>query len=200
MIDRPTLPTIQATRISLGWMMQRDIESIYRIFSDPEVMRYWSSPPLADREAAARLLTEIQDGFLHGTLFQWGIALNSDDTIIGTSTLFHLDESNRRVEIGYALSRAHWGHGYAGEALCALLSFAFGELNLNRIEADVDPRNLASIRTLERLGFQREGYLRDRWLVAGESQDSVFYGLLRKEWDTSAQGINRGVVNPRDGA
>jgi RimJ/RimL family protein N-acetyltransferase len=50
----------------------------------------------------------------------------------------------------------------------------------------VDPRNAASIRTLERLGFQREGYLRERWQVNGETQDALFYGLLRPDWEALA--------------
>jgi RimJ/RimL family protein N-acetyltransferase len=66
-----------------------------------------------------------------------------------------------------------------------LLAYAFDELDLRRIEADVDPRNAASIRTLERLGFRREGYLRERWRVNGEVQDALFYGLLRREWRNS---------------
>ena len=58
-----------------------------------------------------------------------------------------------------------------------MLNYAFETLEFHRIEADVDPRNAASIRTLERLGFQREGYLRERWQVNGEIQDSLLYGL-----------------------
>jgi len=68
------------------------------------------------------------------------------------------------------------------EALQALLTYAFEVLDLRRIEADVDPRNTASIQILERLGFQREGFLRERWEVNGEIQDALFYGLIRREW------------------
>lgn len=75
------------------------------------------------------------------------------------------------------------------EALRALLGYAFGELNLERIEADVDPRNEASIRTLERLGFKKEGYLRERWKVNGEVQDAIFYGLLRREWEAVVRAV-----------
>jgi RimJ/RimL family protein N-acetyltransferase len=71
------------------------------------------------------------------------------------------------------------------EALKALLDFSFTDLNMHRIEADVDPRNASSAKTLERLGFQREGYLRERWLVGGEVQDALFYGLLRREWQAA---------------
>ena len=73
------------------------------------------------------------------------------------------------------------------EALKALLAYAFDELAMRRIEADVDPRNMASIRTVERLGFQREGYLRERWQVNGEIQDTLFYGLLRPDWERAVR-------------
>jgi RimJ/RimL family protein N-acetyltransferase len=63
-----------------------------------------------------------------------------------------------------------------------LLDFAFGQLGLRRIEADTDPDNSASIRLLESLGFRREGLLRERWNVGGELQDTVFLGLLAREY------------------
>jgi RimJ/RimL family protein N-acetyltransferase len=72
------------------------------------------------------------------------------------------------------------------EALQEVLRYAFETLDLNRLEADIDPRNLASARTLERLGFQKEGHLRERWIVSGEVSDTWLYGLLRREWQERA--------------
>jgi RimJ/RimL family protein N-acetyltransferase len=72
------------------------------------------------------------------------------------------------------------------EAIAALLDLAFGRLGLNRIEADVDPRNERSLAVLERLGFRREGLLRERHIVAGEIQDSVMLGLLARQWRPTA--------------
>ena len=68
------------------------------------------------------------------------------------------------------------------EALMTLVDWAFSELKLNRLEADIDPRNLASARSLERLGFEREGLLRERWIVGDEVSDSALYGLLLSRW------------------
>jgi RimJ/RimL family protein N-acetyltransferase len=68
------------------------------------------------------------------------------------------------------------------EALTALVSHAFNDLDLNRLEADIDPRNAPSKVCLERLGFVSEGYMRERWIVGGEVCDSALYGLLRREW------------------
>ncbi len=68
------------------------------------------------------------------------------------------------------------------EALRALLGHGFAELGLNRVEADIDPRNAASARSLERLGFKKEGHLRERWIVGDEVSDTATYGLLKSEW------------------
>jgi RimJ/RimL family protein N-acetyltransferase len=115
-------------------------------------------------------------------VFQWGLERKEGGQVIGTCTLFHLDPANAKAELGYGLGSAHWGKGYMTEALIALLDFAFASLKLRRLEADVDPRNENSLRILDKLGFQREGLLRERWNVAGEIQDTVFCGLLSKDW------------------
>ena len=181
-MNSETLPIINTPRVVLRWISEDDIDSLYEIFSHPQVMRYWSTPPLADRLAAAELQREIAEGNETETMLKWGLALRDSNTVIGTTTLFNLNLDNGRAELGYAMGRAHWGKGYMNEALNALVAHAFEVMELRRLEADVDPRNAASIRTLERLGFQREGFLRERWHVNGEIQDALFYGLLRREW------------------
>ena len=192
-MDWERLPTIKSDRVCLRLLTSKDVDSLFQIFSNPEVTRYWSTPPLADREAAAELLNEIKDGFGRHVRLYWGIVRLPNDELIGTTTLFNLNFDSGRAEIGYGLGRAYWGNGYMNEALHALLRYAFEILNFRRLEADVDPRNTNSIRTIERLGFQREGFLRERWCVAGEIQDTIFYGLLRREWE-DFRVSNRTVV------
>ena len=85
------------------------------------------------------------------------------------------------VEMGYWIARPFWGRGYATEALKLAVDFAFGTLGLARLEDDIDPRNEPSCRLVERIGFIREGLLRERWYVAGEVTDSAMYGLLARE-------------------
>ncbi len=182
MITGEKLPTIETERLRLRHLEESDTDSLFEIFSNEEAMRFWSWVPYNERAQAAKLLAEIHENFRQKSLFQWGIALRADDQIIGTTTLFRFDEQSRRAEIGYILNRRFWGKGFINEALSALVSFAFEKLNLNRIEADIEPRNTASIKTVERLGFQKEGILRERWIVGDDIQDSLFYGLLRKDW------------------
>jgi RimJ/RimL family protein N-acetyltransferase len=185
-MDSAQLPTINTSRLSLRWIRAEDVDDFYAVYSNPQVMRYWSTPPLPDKDAASKLINEIHENVKRDDILKWGIALRSSDKLIGSVTLFHLDFIHRRAEIGYAQGRAYWGQGYMQEALKAVLNHAFEVLNLHRIEADVDPRNAASVRTLERLGFQREGYLRERWQVNGEIQDAYYYGLLRSDWDKNS--------------
>jgi RimJ/RimL family protein N-acetyltransferase len=173
-MNSKTLPIIATPRVVLRWIAEDDVDSLYEIFSDPQVMRYWSTVPLPNREAAAELQREIAAGNESERSFKWGLALRDSNVVIGTTTLFNLSLDNGRAELGYAMGRAYWGKGYMSEALKALVSHAFEVMELRRLEADVDPRNAASIRMLERLGFQREGFLSERWHVNGELQDALF--------------------------
>ncbi len=182
MIKGDKLPSLSSERLVLRWLEDRDAEALFEIFSDAQVMRYWSSPPWAGMADAVEMVESVRRYFAKGSLYQWGVACRSDDVVIGTCTLAEVDVQNRRAEIGFALRQDHWGQGYMTEALQRLLKFSFEELKLLRLEADVDPRNDASIRLLESLGFRREGYLRERWIVGDEISDTVFYGLLRSDW------------------
>jgi RimJ/RimL family protein N-acetyltransferase len=179
---RPEPIVIQTKSLTLRFLDEADLSAVYDIFSHSEVMRYWSYPPWTERSQAQEWLIKVQEGYRTGNDLQFGIERRADHVLVGTCTLFQFHAASRRAEIGYALGRAYWGYGYMNMALQALLRYAFETLELNRLEADIDPRNVASARTLERLGFQKEGYLRERWIVNNEVSDTSLYGLLCREW------------------
>lgn len=180
------LPTLTTSRLALRWLEDDDADAVYAVFREPQVMRYWSRPAFTDPAEALALIHQIRELFQARSLFQWGIAEQSSNDVIGTCTLFRLDPDNRRGEIGFALGLDHWGQGFASEAIERLIRFCFDDLDLHRLEADADPRNERSLRLLERQGFQREGLLRERYHVNNEIQDAVFLGLLRNEWKRPA--------------
>lgn len=175
------LPTLDARRLRLRWVTPDDDAALLRIWGDPEVCRYGAHPPLASLAEAAAYRGLIEQGFATRSLFQWAIELVASGEVIGTCTLNSLCAEHRRSELGYALATTARGHGYMSEALARLLDFAFGPMGLHRMEADVDPRNDASIRLLERLGFRREGLFRERYFLNDEWQDGILYGLLASE-------------------
>jgi ribosomal-protein-alanine N-acetyltransferase len=181
---------IRTPRLVLRPLTDADADDLFAIFGDPGVMRYWSSPAWTHRDEALRMVGGDRVAHAGRRDLRLGLALRDSGHVIGTASLFKLDANNHRGEIGYALAAGHQGGGLMHEALSALVGLAFDhtpgaaldDLRLHRLEADIDPRNTASARSLERLGFQLEGVLRQRWQVAGEVSDSGIYGLLRPDW------------------
>lgn len=174
-----------SARLTLRRLDEDDVAALFNIFSDAEVMRYWSTLPMTHLDEARQKVTASLEGYRTGDALQLGIEHTAERVLIGTCTLFSFHWTSRRAEIGYSLARAYWGTGYMNEALTSLIDHAFGALQLRRLEADIDPRNERSAKSLERLGFQREGYLRERWMVGEEVSDSALYGLLAREWRTN---------------
>lgn len=182
------VPLLPGPHVQLRAQRASDVPALFGIHSDAVVMRYWSFPPFTRIKQARDLFEKNDHGRRTGEFVPWAIALRTDDSLIGTCTLFAIDTTHRRAMIGYALARAHWGRGHAQAALRLALDHAFGALALNRVEADVDPRNTASWRLLERIGFAREGLLRERWRVGDDVQDSVIYGLLARDHAATSTG------------
>lgn len=192
------LPTLTAERVCLRWLEATDIPALFAMQCDPEVMRYWSRPPMRDPREAEELLLDIRAHFERRSLFQWGIARLEDDQVVGSLTLHHMEPCHLRAEVGFSLQRQAWGRGLMTESLATAIQFAFGPLGLHRIEADADPRNVRSLRVLERAGFQREGLARERYRVGGEIQDSVLLGLLRTDWAGRHPTAHRSPPSPQD--
>jgi len=188
--------TLRTDRLLLRPLRDADAPAIFAIRSDPVVMRYASSLPLTSLDQAEAFIARDAEGMAAGEVMRLGLQRLEDDTLIGTCILFHLNTQCRRAEVGYELRHDAWGRGYMHEALLALLAFGFTDLQLNRVEADIDPRNVASARSLERLGFAKEGLLRQRWIVDGEVSDSALYGLLLSDWH--ARQPDAGAAGPSE--
>lgn len=177
------LPTLAGPRVLLRAMTAADAPALFALHADAQVMRYWSTPPWTDPQQAHDRLQADARAHALGLHLRLGIALrDAPDALLGACALFDLDADNRRAEIGYALTPAVWGRGLMRETLGLLIGHGFDDFGLHRIEADIDPRNSASARVLQALGFRQEGLLRERWQVGGELSDSALYGLLRRDW------------------
>lgn len=174
-------PVLETARLRLRPYRDDDADDIFAVYSDPQVTRYWSFPAWSDL-AQARAYLAQRRALEAPAVLAWAVAERDGDRLVGTTTLFALNGPQCRAEVGYSLGRAYQGRGYAAEMLRGALGHAFDTLGMERIEADIDPRNEPSWRLLEKLGFRREGLLRNRWRVDGEVCDSYLYGLLRPEF------------------
>jgi ribosomal-protein-alanine N-acetyltransferase len=178
----PPVPTLTGGRVRLRPLRKTDADDFFALHSDARVMRYWSHPPWTHRDQAIERIDQLERDHATAEFYTWAATSDGEDRLIGTVSLFALNRMQQRAEIGYALSSALWGRGHATEMVRTAIAFAFDSIGLSRLEADIDPRNVASCRLVERVGFVREGLLRERWRVAGEVTDSVMYGLLRSEY------------------
>lgn len=180
-MNLPT-PTLHTDRLRLRPFTAEDGDALFALQSDAYVLRYWDSPPWHDRASVARFLAGCQRMADEGSGARVAVERASDREFLGWCTFNGWNPTFRSASLGFCYTRDAWGHGYATEAARAVLEWAYDTLDLNRVQAEADTRNLASARVLEKLGFVREGTLREDCIVNGDVSDSWVFGLLRREW------------------
>jgi [ribosomal protein S5]-alanine N-acetyltransferase len=161
---------IRTERLLLRPARWNDLPAMHAILSDPRAMRYWSSLPHETVEETREWLRAMIEA-PHAESFDLIIELNG--AVIGKTGCY------RVPEIGYMLHPDQWGRGYAREALTAVIPAVFERFPIPAIKADIDPRNIASIRLLEGLGFTETGRASGTWTLGDEVCDSVYYALKR---------------------
>lgn len=176
-------PILETPRLVLRKIEDSDLQTIFRLQSDPEITRYFGRPPHSRIEQSEELLYKINDGLKNGTSIRWAITLRPSLAMIGSTGFWRWNQPHRNAEIGYELDAAHWGKGIMVEAIRPTLAFGFRAMNLHRVEANIDPDNLGSRRVLEKLGFQQEARIRENWFDGSRFTDTVHFGLLENELD-----------------
>lgn len=176
------IPSIDTKSLHMRAFSIEDADHMHAIYTDKIVMQYWAF-------AAAKNIEETRDLVLRdikaaedGLAIFWALELKATGKVIGKCTLWQISEANQRAEVGYILNRDYWRGGLMTQALTAMINYAFSSLGLHRLEADSDDKNVASLALLEKLGFEREGFFRERWLVNETWEDSVMLGLLKQDW------------------
>ncbi len=175
-------PLLTTPRLRLRPFAQTDTDAIFALQSNARVLRYWDAPPWKERAQAERFIAVCGEMEQEGSGARLAIERAEGGGFIGWCSLHKWAPTYRSAAIGYCLGETAWGHGFATEAAGAVLRWAFDTLDLNRVQAETDTRNIASSRVLEKLGFVREGTLREDCIVDGEVSDSWVFGLLRREW------------------
>ncbi|MFE9680531.1 GNAT family N-acetyltransferase [Streptomyces sp. NPDC002701] len=172
---------LETPRLVLRRFRAEDAAPLAAYRSDPEVARYqgWSAPVAL--EAAARLVRALAAGSPQEPgWFQYAVELRADHCLVGDVGV-RLHENRLQAEIGFTLAAARQGHGYAAEAVGAVLDDLFGRRGLHRVSAECDVRNIRSARLLRRLGFVQEGLLRHGSWIKGEWTDDLLFGLLSSD-------------------
>jgi RimJ/RimL family protein N-acetyltransferase len=177
-----SFPELETQRLSLRRIKVADSEAFFRILADDEVTKYYDDSTFTELSQAREQIEAWENGFRNRRCIRWGIARKGDPAILGTCGYYGFHTWHKRAGIGYELGRVNWRQGLMSEALSAIIDLGFQEMELNRIEAVVMPENLASIRLLEKLGFQKEGELREyeNWGEKGFA-NLLMFSLLQRE-------------------
>lgn len=169
---------VETPRLVLQPVRAGDLDDLLVVNGDAETTRFLPYAAWGGPDDARAWFDRIGGQVAAGDAVQLVVAEREGGRVIGALVLMRFDDPSRRAEVGYVLGRAHWGRGLMREALQAAVAWAFGPLGLRRLEAELDVRNVASARLLERVGFEREGLRRARWARRGELIDAAVYGLL----------------------
>jgi ribosomal-protein-alanine N-acetyltransferase len=184
-----TFPKLETPNLILRQLTPADAQAFFTILGDPRVARYYDDDTFTLLSQAVEQLEAWEIGYRARRLIRWGITRRGDDTLLGTCGLSGIHAWHRRAAVGYELVPLHWRQGIMTETLTALLAFAFGDLDLNRIDALVMPANTPSILLLQKLGFSNEGLLREyeNWGEEKGFTDLYMFSLLKKEWVASSR-------------
>lgn len=182
-----SFPVLHTERLDLIEIRQEHLDDLFQLFGNYRVTQYYNIVPLVKKEEAQQIIDQFRSWFMGREAIRWGIALRGQRHIIGTLG-FNNFTPQHRANIGYDLQPQYWNQGIISEALKEILHFGFRKLNVNRIEAEVMPGNHASEKVLEKLGFVREGLLRDWMYWNGKHYDMTMFSLLSRDFQQQQPG------------
>ncbi len=174
------------TRIYLRPLEHADVPQVTQWINDPEITRtllMYRPMSSHDEEAWIASLGSSTDDIV------LGVALQDGDTLIGTVGLHRIDWKNRHASFGILIGeKSEWGKGYGTEATGLMTAYAFDTLNLNRVWLHVYEHNDRGRRAYEKVGFQREGVLRQETYRQGRYYDAFIMAILRQDWEQRQAG------------
>ncbi|WP_168124032.1 GNAT family protein [Paenibacillus sp. HB172176] len=175
-------PILETERLILRQIKQEDSREIYNYFSLEEVTKYYDLVSFTNINQAEELINRWNQRFERNQGIRWGITLKSENRVIGTCGFHSWMKNHHRSEIGYELTPQYWRKGIMTEAILKVVEFGFNNLELNRIEAFVEPENVNSRKVLERIEFREEGILREHFYWRNRFVDTAIYSILKKDF------------------
>ena len=183
------LPVLETERLVLRAYSMADAPRVQEMCGDDAVASTALNLPHPYPDGAAeKWISAHADSFRQGTEVTLAITLKPSGKVVGSVAL-SINKNHRRGELGYMVAKEFWNRGYCTEAVRAVMSYGFGVLGLNRIQAMHFPRNPASGRVMEKLGMTNEGRLRQYVCNRGDFEDLAVYSVLDGEFETHGRTV-----------
>lgn len=173
-------PNLETERLSLRKVVNDDVNEIFYLRSNLEVMKYIPRPIAKNHEDALAHIATIDATIDKNEGINWAITLKNSDKLIGIIGHYRIQPQNYRAEVGYILHPDYHGKGFIPEALKKVIDFGFNEMKLHTIEAVIDPDNSASEKVLQKSGFTKEAHFIENQFHEGRFLDTIIYSLLNK--------------------
>ncbi len=174
-------PQLQTERLLLRQMLAEDAPQIFALRSNPVSMQYLSKPLMQKEADALAFINLITENLNNNVGITWAVTLKEyPQQLIGTFGFWRIEKEHYRAEIGYMLLPEYFGKGYTTEAIFCGTNFAFSQMKLHSIEANIDPENKASEAVLLKTGFVKEAYFKENFYYNGEFLDSAIFSLVRQ--------------------
>ncbi|RKU38775.1 GNAT family N-acetyltransferase [Candidatus Poribacteria bacterium] len=180
-----TAPPLLTERLLLRSLTLEDAPDVQRLAGEYAVASTVCAIPHPYEDGMAEeWIRSCYNDYEKDEVLHFAITLRTDKNLIGAIGL-ELEQEHERAELGYWIGKPYWNHGYATEAAQAVVAYSFETLKLNRIYAYHFTRNPASGRVLEKVGMRPEGRRRQHTKKWGIFEDSIGYGMLKVDYDSS---------------
>ncbi|MGS4346265.1 GNAT family N-acetyltransferase [Myroides odoratus] len=179
-LDLSTFPVLETERLCLRQTTLADAQAIFAMRSSAEVMQYIPVPLATAVKEAEDYIHSLHERMKNKECLNWTITDKESGAVIGTMGFYRMQLQHYRTETGYMLLPEFYGKGYATEALQRLVDFGLNELGFHSLEAVIYPENIGSIRVVEKCGFVREAYFKEKEYHNGTFVDTAIYSKLNR--------------------
>ncbi|WP_246941999.1 GNAT family N-acetyltransferase [Bacillus pinisoli] len=186
-------PNIETERLQLREIRSDDAQAIFDCFSNEQVTKYYGQETLIHKEQAEAFVEFFSKSLKEKRGIRWGIERKGTKGLIGTVGFNAWSPKHKRAEIGYEIHPNYWRKGYTLEAVRKILSYGFHEMGLSRIGAVVFLENDASSKLLTKVGFEKEGILKDYMYQNGKAHDVYLYSLLRNKHHVKSEEVGESL-------
>ncbi|MEQ6354809.1 GNAT family protein [Lysinibacillus sp. M3] len=171
---------ITGQSVFLRPITEEDVDSIYECFQDEEIMYMTGTRNILTKDQIREALSRFSED---STRCDFAICLVENSRVVGDLAIMEIDLDDKKAIFRIALHRIEdCGKGYGAEAVQLVQQFSFEELQLNRLELQVYSHNIRGIKSYEKVGFKKEGTLRQSLYMNGKYSDEIIMSILRDEY------------------
>ncbi|QNK61246.1 GNAT family N-acetyltransferase [Pedobacter sp. PAMC26386] len=179
-INLDPFPVLESERLQLRRITNADVNEIFALRSNEEIMKYIPVPRTKTIGDALDYIKMSDKGLAENNFINWAISFKDDPKLLGMICLIRMQPENLRSETGYILHPDYRGKGIINEALKTVINYAFSVLKFHSLEAVVNSENQASANVLEKHNFVKEGHFKEGGFFEGQFHDKMVFSLINR--------------------